>query len=411
MSYNICCFTRVTFSHELKGGMELHTRVLSSSLAKRGHDVTILTTSIEPNRELVQVENKVKIHYLPVPTPGRYCNEYLHLSVDRFAELHSNMPFDIIWSESLGAIGYIKKIRKKKRLPIFAKMQGSLWGSILTSIRAARSLTKKWPIIFAYNLPSMLLQFFKWQIPIIKESGIVICPSPQTAAEIRKESLVKRSKLFVSVNGIDVDLFKPDSALRQKGRKILSLNDSDFLILNVGRLTSDKGIHILLKAITLCLSKIPNLVLVIAGVGNELKNLKILAKSLGIENKVRFTGFIPNEELPMYYNASDLFICPTVRVESFGIVIAEAMACGKPVISSASGGTKYLVEDKISGILVPPGDIDVLTKKIIKVSSNPTLASNLGKQARRRAVKYLSSARMVKDTEFVIDQLIKRKPN
>jgi glycosyltransferase involved in cell wall biosynthesis len=391
--------------------MELHTRVLSTFLAERGHDVTILTTSLEPNRGLVQVEKKVKIYYLPVPIPGRYCNEFLKLSVDRFKELHSNNPFDIIWSESLGAIGYIKRIGKKNRLPIFVKMQGSLWGSILTSFRATRSLTKKWPIIFAHNLPSIFLQFFKWQIPIIKESDIVICPSPQTASEIRKESLIKNSKLFVSVNGIDVDLFRPDSVLRQQGRKILSLNDDDFLILNVGRLTSDKGIHILLKTITLCLSKVPNLTLAIAGVGNELNNLKILAKSLGIENNVKFTGFIPNDELPIYYNASDLFICPTVRVESFGIVIAEAMACGKPVISSASGGTKYLIEDEISGILVPPGDIDVLTENIIKISSNPDLASDLGKQARRRAVKFLSSERMVKDTEFVMERLIKGKSN
>jgi glycosyltransferase involved in cell wall biosynthesis len=257
----------------------------------------------------------------------------------------------------------------------------------------------------------MLVQFFKWQIPIIKESDIVICPSPQTATEIRKESLIKSSKLFVSVNGIDVDLFKPDSDLRRKGRNILSLTDCDFLILNVGRLTSDKGIHILLNVISLGLSKVPNLVLAIAGVGNELNNLKILAKSLGIENKVKFMGFIPNEELPVYYNASDLFICPTVRVESFGIVIAEAMACGKPVISSASGGTKYLVQDKISGLLVPPGNIKALAKSIIRIYSNPTLASTLGKQARRRAVGYLSSERMVKDTEYVINRLVKKSSN
>ena len=411
MPYNICCFTRVTFSHKFKGGMEIHTRVLSTSLSRRGHRVTILTTSLEPNHELVQNEDGVEIHYLPTPTPGRYSNEYFELSVKRFKELHSKNRFDIIWSESFGAIGYIKKIRQKQHLPVFVKMQGSLTGSIMTSFRAARSLSKKWPIILGYDTIRFLLQFFKWQVPMLKESGIIVCPSPQTAFEIRKETLIKKSKLFVSVNGIDVDLFRPNSDMRQKGRNILSLTDCDFLILNVGRLTSDKGIHILLNVISLCLSKIPNLVLAIAGVGNELNNLKILAKSLGIENNVKFMGFIPNEELPVYYNASDLFICPTVRVESFGIVIAEAMACGKPVISSASGGTKYLVQDKISGLLVPPGNIKALAKSIIRIYSNPKLASRLGKQARRRAVGYLSSKRMVKDTEYVINRLVKENSN
>jgi glycosyltransferase involved in cell wall biosynthesis len=373
MLYNICCFTRVTFAHELKGGMELH--------------------------------------YLPVTIPARYSKEFLDLSVKRFEQLHQSKPFDVIWSESLGAIGYIKNIKPNDRLPIFIKMQGSLCGSIMTSFRAARSLSKKWPIILGYNLPGLFLQFIKWQFPMLKESGMIVCPSPQTASEIRKETLIKQSKLFISVNGIDVNQFRPDQILRQEGRKLLSLTKNHFLIFNAGRLSSDKGIHILLKAVVLCSPQIHNLVVAIAGVGDELNRLQISAKSLGIEKKVQFIGFIPNENLPVYYNASDLFVCPTVRVESFGIVIAEAMACGKPVISSASGGTKYLVEDKSSGLLVPPGDVEALAKSIIKVYSTPKLATKLGKHARRRAVEHLSSERMVNDTEYVIDRLVKKNPN
>jgi glycosyltransferase involved in cell wall biosynthesis len=391
--------------------MEIHTRVLSTSLSRRGHRVTILTTSLESNHELVQNEDGVEIHYLPTPTPGRYSNEYFDLSVKRFKELHSKNRFDIIWSESFGAIGYIKKIRQKQHLPVFVKMQGSLMGSIMTSFRAARSLSKKWPIILMYDTRRFLLQFFKWQVPMLKESGLIVCPSPQTAFEIRKETLIKKSKLFVSVNGIDVKQFRPDQILRQQVRQILSLNKKEFLVFNVGRLSSDKGIHVLLQAIALCLRQISNLKLAIAGVGDELKRLEILAKSLGIEDNVRFLGFIPNEKLPAYYNASDLFVCPTVRVESFGIVIAEAMACGKPVISSASGGTKYLVKDKISGLLVPPGDKEALAKSIFTIYSNPKLASDLGKHARRRAIEYLSSERMVNDTEYVINRLVKQNSN
>jgi glycosyltransferase involved in cell wall biosynthesis len=411
MLYNICCFTRVTFAHELKGGMELHTRVLSEKLVDRGHRVTILTTSLQPMKELIQNENGVELHYLPVTIPARYSKEFLDLSVKRFEQLHQSKPFDVIWSESLGAIGYIKNIKPNDRLPIFIKMQGSLCGSIMTSFRAARSLSKKWPIILGYNLPGLFLQFIKWQFPMLKESGMIVCPSPQTASEIRKETLIKQSKLFISVNGIDVNQFRPDQILRQEGRKLLSLTKNHFLIFNAGRLSSDKGIHILLKAVVLCSPQIHNLVVAIAGVGDELNRLQISAKSLGIEKKVQFIGFIPNENLPVYYNASDLFVCPTVRVESFGIVIAEAMACGKPVISSASGGTKYLVEDKSSGLLVPPGDVEALAKSIIKVYSTPKLATKLGKHARRRAVEHLSSERMVNDTEYVIDRLVKKNPN
>ena len=387
--------------------MELHTRVLSEELVARGHRVTILTTSTESMKENIQNENGVQIHYLPVANPGKYSKEFLDISVKRFTQLHQSKPFDVVWSESLGAIGYIKNVNPKHRVPVYTKMQGSLSGSIMTSFRAARSLSKKWPIIFGRSIPGLLLQFFKWQIPILRKSVMIVCPSPQTASEIRKETLVKRSKLFISVNGINVNQFRPDHKLRQKGRKILFLNKDDFLIFNVGRLSSDKGIHVLLKSIALCSAQIPRMIVVIAGVGGQLGKLKKIAELLGIEHKVQFIGFVPNEKLPAYYNASDLFICPTVRVESFGIVIAEAMACGKPVISSASGGTKFLLEDKISGVLVPPGDIEALSKSIIKIYSNPELAATLGKNAREHAVENLSTERMANDTEYVMNRVVK----
>ena len=110
----------------------------------------------------------------------------------------------------------------------------------------------------------------------------------------------------------------------------------------------------------------------------------------------------------MYYNACDIFVSPTVRVESFGIVLAEAMACSKPVVSSAIGGTQYVVEDQISGLLVPPGEKTVLAENILKIASNPTLANELGIRARQRAAARFSSDRMVKDTEIVINESIRR---
>lgn len=388
--------------------MEIHTRILSEELRKRGHRITILTTSLEPMLEVVRNENGVEIHYLPVESPGRYSKAYFSESVSCFHKLQTTRAFDIVWSESLGAIGYIKAVHQNNRIPVFTILQGSFVGSVATAYRAARSLEKRRLLSLGRRLPSMLSMYIAWQLPLLKQCTMIVCPSPQTATEIRRETLLPKSKIFVSVNGIDVNKFRPDTKLRKKGRHILGLNDGDFLILNVGRLTSDKGVHILLEAIHHCRKHLSRLRLAVIGTGGELCNLQKLCQKLDIKDCVHFLGFIPNDQLPMYYNACDLFVCPTVRVESFGIVLAEAMACCKPVISSAIGGTQYVVEDRISGLLIPPGNKTVLAENILKIAANPTLATELGIKARQRAVARLSSDRMVKDTEIVVAESIHR---
>jgi glycosyltransferase involved in cell wall biosynthesis len=405
MPFNICCFTRITFSHAIKGGMELHTRVLSEELVNRGHQVTILTTSLQPMKEIIQNENSVALHYLPVAKPGTYSKEYFKLSAARFKELHHSKPFDVAWSESAGALGIVKYISKYDRIPLIIKFQGSIIGGVITSFRSAKNF-KKATISFLRNLPIYLIRSITWRAPLIRNSGMVICPSPQTAKELRIETLMSQNKIYVSVNGVDVNLFKSDDKLRDKGRKAIDLRDDDYFILNVGRLSSDKGIDILIRAFAILLEEIPNLFLAIAGVGGELFKLKTLSDKLYIKNRIRFLGFIPNEQLPMYYNACDLFVCPTVRVESFGIVIAEAMACGRPVIASATGGTKYVVGNNENGILVPPKNVTALADAIRQIAKDDNLAKRIGNKARHRAVNYLSSRRMVKDTENVIRKIV-----
>jgi rhamnosyl/mannosyltransferase len=110
----------------------------------------------------------------------------------------------------------------------------------------------------------------------------------------------------------------------------------------------------------------------------------------------------------MYYNACDIFVCPTVRVESFGIVLAEAMACSKPVVSSATGGTRYVIENGKSGILVAPRDVLSLARAIMRLHADRGYADSLGNKGRARAVEHLSTDRMARDTELVMHKALDR---
>jgi len=112
-----------------------------------------------------------------------------------------------------------------------------------------------------------------------------------------------------------------------------------------------KGVDILLKAFSMI--KTYNTYLVLAGGGNMIPEYKKLAKSLGIDNKTIFTGFIDEKSLIDLYRGSYMLVLPTLTAaEGFGMVLIEANACGKPVIGSKVGGIKYVIRDGETGLLV-----------------------------------------------------------
>lgn len=411
-SYNIVCFTRITYAHHIKGGMELQTLVLSEGLVRRGHRVTILTTSLTPDKGMVRNENGVIIHYLPVHLPARYSPEYWEQSVKRFTELHRRAPFDIVWGEGVGGIGYVKGTPPGDRPPLFSFVQGSFMGVMRSKYNSAlfsgcslpRALWR-----FSRGAKDIVKQFITDSITLYRACDAIICPSPQNQRLLRIEARIPPEKLFVTVNGIDVDQFKPDAELRRVGRSRLCASPDDFILLVVTRITEDKGVHILLDALAVCLKREQRLRLIVIGDGPHRSALQTQARHLGVSERVRFMGIIDNTLLPLYYNACDAAICPTLCVESYGISNAEAMACGKPVISSASGGTRYVIEHGVSGLHVPPGRTGALTRAILKVAKNPELAAELGANGRKRAVARLSDNRMIDDVEAVIGKVLTRK--
>ena len=122
-----------------------------------------------------------------------------------------------------------------------------------------------------------------------------------------------------------------------------------------------------------------------------------------------FTGFIPNEIASQYYNASDIFIFPTLRVESFGIVVAEAMACAKPIIASNIGSIPFLIDDGINGLLVPQGKVDALADKIRLLLNNKDLANKLALHAKEKAVNHFNLEAMINNISNYLDALIAEK--
>ncbi len=231
-----------------------------------------------------------------------------------------------------------------------------------------------------------------------------------TISHFTKKKLIEigipKKKIVVIHPGIDPIKFNPGldpSPIKKKYNL-----ESKRVVLTVSHLVKRKGHYNVLKALPQVLEKVPNLIYLIVGKGEEKEKLREIAKDLKLEDKVIFAGEILEEELPLYDAACDLFIMPSYEikeegdVEGFGIVFLEANACGKPVIGGRSGGVTDAVIDGETGLLVDPLNINQIAEALIKLLTNPGLAQKLGEKGRERIEKELNWQEIAKKIRGII---------
>ena len=203
---------------------------------------------------------------------------------------------------------------------------------------------------------------------------------------IRKEYFEKIGVKNVEVipNGIDLERFK--NLNRQESRRKLGFN-GERIIMTVGRLEKVKGIDYLIKAMTMGeLPKI-NYRLLIIGEGSEGKNLESLAEKLGLKDRVKFLGQIPNKRIPEHLVAADCFVFPSLS-EGFGIAVLEARAAGLPIVATTRGGVVDIVQGGIHGLPINPENPQSISDCIFRILSEEGLAQELAQKARAGLEKY-----------------------
>jgi phosphatidylinositol alpha-1,6-mannosyltransferase len=181
-------------------------------------------------------------------------------------------------------------------------------------------------------------------------------------------------------NGVDLNRFTP----RLSGfliRQRLGLLQEDPVLLAVQRLSPEKRVDVIIRAMTYVLEEYPDVKLVIGGKGPSQSKLVSLMKKLSLEQSVHFTGYIPDIDLPSYYAMADIFVFHSTY-ETFGIVIAEAMASGKPVVSVHCTAIPDVVQEGHTGLLAEPLDPIDMASKITDLLDSPTRIHELGCQGR-----------------------------
>jgi phosphatidylinositol alpha-mannosyltransferase len=183
-------------------------------------------------------------------------------------------------------------------------------------------------------------------------------------------------------NGVDVNRFSPNVA------PVEEFGDGKLNILFVSRLEKRKGLNYLLEAFKQVKREIPNSRLIIVGPGTRLRRKYEREVRRSHLEDVIFTGLISYEELPRYYKTADVFCAPAICRESFGIILLEAMATGKPVVASNIEGYASVLTHNVDGLLVPPADKDMLARALISLLTDESLRREMGARGRAKALEY-----------------------
>ena len=331
------------------------TQFLAEELTSRGVRVTVVvnTRHSAPAR---RTEGEVEVVRLrPFPLPATRMAQRAAMLL-RIAQL---LRPDVIQGQSLSCGALAAFVGRMLGLPSVTYIQGL---DLYTSSAWAQRTYIRWAL---------------------RSSTAVV--AVQEDLRRRAQDLVSRP-ISVIPHGLRL---RPTHGLRREAaRRSLGLPSDEPVVLYVGRLLRIKGAHHLLGAFSRVLARSPLACLLIVGDGEERQTLQTSAQRLGLGPRVAFLGSLPHEDVIRCMRAADVLVLPSL-VESFGIVLLEAMSCGLPVVASRVLGIPYLVEDGLNGFLVPPGDEEALADRITALLSDPDLRARMGEQNRSKAAAYL----------------------
>ena len=289
----------------------------------------------------------------------------------------------------------------------------------LSFVRLFRKMAKKADVVHIH-LPfpladaAAMLSGYKgrivvsWHSDVVKQKKLMLIYKPFMRWLLRRADAVivateghingsehlpeYREKCAVVPYGI-----RPEDYLSIERRPVLTERATDKTAVKVfftGRLVYYKGVDVLLRAF----SKVKGCELFIAGEGDLEPKLREYARKRGLDGRVHFLGFLPEEELRQAYADCDIFVLPSVaRSEAFGIVQLEAMVYGKPVINTdLPSGVPHVSLDGITGLTVPPSDAGALAKAVNTLAADPGLRERYGKAAAERVSSVFNEKEVIK---------------
>ncbi|MGZ8605212.1 MAG: glycosyltransferase family 4 protein [Actinomycetota bacterium] len=339
------------YAWDVPGGVQVHVRTLAGALEGRGHDVLV----VAPSRSGAAAPPPVRIVGRAVGVP--YGGTVAPICFSR---------------RSFRAIRRLTEVFEPDVVHVHEPLTPS------TSMLATFAATA--PVVATFHAFAERSRLMELTAPVLRTVHRRIAASV-AVSEAAAEFLARAVPGDVEIvpNGVAVDRFArpgPPAAGLPEGR----------LVLWTHRLDRQKGFPVAVRAFARLAAELDDVHLVVAGDGRDRDAVGLLSER--DRARVVMLGAVPNDDLPPYHAAADAFVAPATDMESFGIVLVEAMAAGVPLVASDIPGYREVVRDGVDGLLVPPNDPNALAAALKRVLLEPDLAASLSRAGRARALEF-----------------------
>lgn len=400
-------------SYRYSGGQGIYLRYLSRSLRDLGHEVDVISgppyPELDDGVKLIRLPsldlysmssvkrlfiNPVKLNTFPslvewLGTISGYFSEPLAFGMRAYNLLRNNQiaRYDIVHDNQTLAYGVLKI--QELGFPVAETIHHPITVDRELAIKSATSLKDKLGLRRWYS-------FINMQVEVARQLSHIITVSQIASRHIATAFGISEHKLRVVYNGIDTEIFSPSPKVNRLGNRLLTIRSGN---------TPVKGLTYLLEALALLRQK-HNLELIVVGKGADTDMTRKLIGNLGIGDYVKFIAEIDTSELVNQYRSASIVVAPSTY-EGFGLPVAEAMACGSPVVTTTAGALPEVVGD--AGILVPPADVKALVEAISALMDNPAKRRQLSEIGRRRIVQTFNWRNTAKRTVAVYKEAIEHR--
>lgn len=381
------------------GGVPTHIMYLADHLAARGFGVHIVPDNFQ-GRGHIQVGESIRIHR---PSRRERLRALLdpRLRVASFRRRPSEHPTLRGWLGASSKLRYLKSVMREHDVRLISAYHvfgAATLGAVLSREFSVPMVTSIFGEIYSHT------QMFRERIDEVKRVAA------QTAHWISCSRHCARSMELLDLPipveavhyGIDVRHFHPRHD-RLEVRRRLGIAPDARVVVFVGRMKQDMGLGVLLDAIPVALARAKDLCFVIVGTVSALTKDALRMRER-FPGRVHVAIDVPYEELPLYYAAADLATAPSVNARAcLGLAIAEALATERPVVGCDVGGTREVLADGETGVIVPPHDPGALADAIRALAGDPRRAAEMGRLGREFVVRGFDKDRTNERMEAIFE--------
>jgi len=345
---------------EFYGGILTHVKYLTKYLSYYKDIELVLVTFGENNS--TYKKNGIEVIELKRMKFGLFFYPFeIFYDLFRLERIIQKINPDIVHIQSTSPNFLLYGINKKKKYPIVITVHGYF--------------NEEYKIQIGFK--KIIYRFFCAPVERVGLSKIphIIVLCPQIKYMIDK---ITKSKIFIVPNGVDLNYIQ----------SINSYGKQEYpTIFFLGYLTKGKGVDDLIKAIKIIKNEVDDVKLYIGGNGPYMKKLKELVQELDLNGNVDFLGLLNDVEKFGYMKSIDIFVLPSYW-ESFPMVLLEAMACGKPIITTNVGGNPFAVTDGVNGFLVKPNEPQRIAEHLIHLIKDKDLLQKMGQESKKRSLDF-----------------------